>query len=662
MDRIFERAACWGIETQYHDGFGRPQTVTPDVLVRLLGVIAPDAERPPRMLPQTVVVREGGDRTIRLAGVGGLPLQWEIHSGRLVAEGNDVAPLLNLPQGLPTGTFDLRLTATTPLGISTEAATLIVCPRHAYQGGPSAPARMWALAVQLYGIRSARNWGHGDFTDLLALVELAAELGAAGIGLNPLHALFDDRPSEPSPYFPSSRLFLNPLYIDLDAVPEFSGARDAGLEGTIELLRGAGRVHYAAVAEAKARALRLAYAEFNRSGTARRRDAFERFRDERGATLARFACFEVMRRKLDGPWWQWPAPWHRPGDQAIDALRASEEVGFVEYVQWLAHDQLDRCRARARELGLAIGLYLDVAVGVRRDGFDAWCDQDAIMTGMAIGAPPDALNRSGQDWGLAAFNPVALEHRQFEPFRRMLAASMQYAGAIRLDHVLGLQRLFLVPDGLSAAHGTYIRCPFEALLAVTTLASNEGRCIVVGEDLGTVPERFRETLADWGLWSYQVMLFERAGDGTFRPPESFREHALVTFATHDLPTYAGWRQKQDIAIKQALGHDPGETDDERQRVFDALSHALRGRGLATEGFAPVARYLADAPSRLLVVSIEDLLGVTDQVNLPGTIDAYPNWRHRLPIALEDLRRHDGVIAVADAMRSAGRNSSPEHSR
>jgi 4-alpha-glucanotransferase len=659
MDPILERAALWGIETRYQDAFGRLRTVEPEMLVRLLGVVASDDAAAARMLPRTIVVRGERDRAVAVAAAEGQALRWEIAGEQTIAEGEGAAPSLTLPPGLPTGLFRLRVTAATAAGRLREEASLVVCPDRAHQGGASAPRRMWALAVQLYSVRSARNWGHGDFTDLLGLVELAADLGAAGVGLNPLHALFDDRPSEPSPYFPNSRLFLNPLYIDLDAVPEFPGLRAAGLEAGVERLRGEGRVDYRAVADAKTRALRLAYGNFRQSGSSERRDAFDRFRRVRGSVLLRFACFELLRRKFDAPWWEWPPPWRRVSDVALAGLRQTEEaeLGFFEFVQWLAHEQLDRGRMRARERGLSIGLYLDIAVGVRRDGFDAWCDQDAVLPGMAIGAPPDALNRSGQNWGLAAVNPVALEARYFEPFRRMLQASMQYAGAIRLDHVLGLKRVFLVPDGMTAEHGAYIRCPFEALLAVTALSSVEASCIVIGEDLGTVPEQFRETLTDWGIWSYQVMLFERLPGGAFAGPDAYRENALVTFATHDLPTYAGWREKHDLAVKHALGIDPGESGEEREGAFHALHQALAGRGLAATSFAAVGRYLADAPSRLLVVSIEDLLGVKEQVNLPGTVDEHPNWRHRLPIDLDDLRDHEGVRAVAEAMRAAGRSQS-----
>jgi 4-alpha-glucanotransferase len=518
---------------------------------------------------------------------------------------------------------------------------------------------MWALGVQLYGVRSLRNWGHGDFTDLAALVDLAADLGAAGIGLNPLHALFDGA-SDASPYAPNSRLFLNPLYVDVDAVPEFPGLQAAGLEEEVERLRTREIVDYDGVANAKMRALELAYEVFRDEGTVERRRGFDRFRQAQGPTLARFACFEWLRQKFGHPWWEWPQEWRRVEDQTLAVLRRTEAVstGLFEFVQWVAHEQLDRCRAKGCERGLPLGLYLDIAVGVRSDGFDAWCDQDAVLAGMAVGAPPDVLNTAGQNWGLAGFNPAGLEDRQFEPFRRMLQASMRYAGAIRLDHVLGLKRLYLIPHGVQASQGAYIRFPFEAMLAVTALSSMEHGCIVVGEDLGTIPENFRETLADWGIWTYQVMLFERSANGAFFPPESYRENALVSFGTHDVATFVGWRDQHDLDVKQALGIDPGETTEERDGALDALRHALRQRGLQTPDFASVAKYLADTPSRLLVISMEDALGMRNQVNLPGTTNEHPNWRQRLPVSLEDLENQPALRSTADIMRSAGRGSPP----
>lgn len=658
MNDILERAARCGLETEYRDAFGQLQSVEPEILARLLDSLAVGGEEPPRMLPRTVVIRGQADRSLHLSVPEGLPLWWEIWSEQKITDGEGVSPVLHLPQGLPHGVFRLHVRVAAPAGPLTNVACLVVCPDRAYQGGETAPPRMWALAVQLYGVRSSGNWGHGDFSDLITLIDLAADLGASGIGLNPLHALFDDRAHEASPYFPNSRLFLNPLYIDVAAVPEFPGLKAAGLADAIERLRDNSIVDYHGVANAKTRGLKLAYKAFRAHGTTARREAFDHFRQQRGSSLARFGCFEVMRRKFVGPWWEWPDEWRRVDDKAIESLRRSApaDVGFIEFVQWIAHEQLDLCRARARARNLPIGLYLDVAVGVRNDSFDAWCNQDAVLSGTAVGAPPDILNMAGQNWGLAGFNPVGLEDRQFDPFCRMLRASMHYAGAIRLDHVLGLKRLYVIPHGMRAIQGAYIRFPFEALLAVAAHASVEHRCIVIGEDLGTVPDNFRETLADWGLWSYQVMLFERGWDGTFSTPDNYRQNALVTFGTHDVSTFAGWRDHRDLAVKRALGIDPGETSEQRHGAFHALDQALRQRGIEGADFPAVANFLAGTPSRLLVISLEDLLGITDQVNLPGTVDEHPNFRQRLPIALEELRNHEEVTRVAEIMRSAGRST------
>jgi len=306
---------------------------------------------------------------------------------------------------------------------------------------------------------------------------------------------------------------------------------------------------------------------------------------------------------------------------------------------------------------MPLGLYLDVAVGVDPHGADAWSEQSTMLADASIGAPPDLLNTAGQNWSLVAFNPRALEQQGFEPFRGMLRAAMRYAGAIRLDHVLGLNRLYLIPNGASA--GGYVRFPLEAMLAVVAQESVGHRCVIIGEDLGTVPEHLRETLADWGVWSYRVMLFERDEDGWFRPPEGYAENALVTFSTHDLPTFAGWSVGRDLREKRAIGIDPGETDADRAAAQAALRAALarrRGKERTGSGFLPVARYLAATPSRILMISIEDALGVLDQPNVPGTIDEHPNWRRRLPLPLEDLRHHPRIRALARVLRGAGRSA------
>jgi 4-alpha-glucanotransferase len=563
-------------------------------------------------------------------------------------------------QIVPPAVLQQLIEALGPGAVQAGTAVREVAPRSVRPAFQGPAGRWWALGVQLYGIRSQRNWGHGDFSDLLALIELAGRMGAGGIGVNPLHALFDDRPGEPSPYSPNSRLFLNPLYVDVEANADFDAADAAGLAADIERCRRGELVDYPAVAAAKQRCLRAAYRRFRQASQPARRALFEAFKKARNPALARFASFEILRRRLAGPWWEWPARWRNPSAAALQALRheADEDIGYVEYVQWIADQQLMRCRDRARELGLPIGLYLDVAVGVQAAGFDAWSEPRAIMRSLAVGAPPDLLNTAGQNWRIAGFSGVGLQGRRFQPFRDMLRASMRYAGAIRLDHVLGLKRLYLIPDGMPAHQGAYVRLPFERMLKITADESVKHRCIVIGEDLGTVPEHFREQLARWGIWSYQVMLFERGQEGAFRPPEHYSERALVTFSTHDLATFAGWASGRDLAAKLAIGIDPGETDDERDAALAALRRATAQQDIEGDiegsGFPAVLAYLARTPAKLLVVGLEDALGMSDQFNIPGTTDEHPNWRRKYPVELESLTDAAPLKAVARNAAEHGR--------
>jgi 4-alpha-glucanotransferase len=534
-----------------------------------------------------------------------------------------------------------------------DAGAALQC---AYQG--NGESRVWVLALQLYAIRSNTNWGHGDLTDLAALVRLASQIGAAGIGLNPLHALFPDRPVQASPYAPNSRLFLNALYIDVMAAPGFPGLAGLDLAEEVRRLQAAQMVDYAGVGRTKMRALRAAYAGF------RKRPAlssdFEAFRRDRGAALEQFAAFETLRSVFcDVAWWDWPQEWRQPTEVALRSLRetAAEEMGFQEYVQWVADRQLQQCHALARSLGLRIGLYMDMAVGVEPGGADAWAGQGALLRGLSIGAPPDPLNTAGQEWGITTYDPHRLAARDFAPFREMLRFGMRHAGAVRLDHILGLKRLYVVPRGASAVQGTYLRYPLESLLAVVAEESQRNHCVVIGEALGTVPEGFREQLAAWGIWTYVVMLFERERDSSFRSPDRYPVNALATFSTHDLATFAGWLSGHDLRIKRSIGFDPGERDEERASAIAALHETRRRHGFEGDGFTPVARYLSATPSRLVVVSIEDALMIEDQVNVPGTIYEHPNWRQRLPLTIDELERDERLHQIAKVFAESGRANS-----
>ena len=576
-------------------------------------------------------------------------MEWKIvaDSG-VIAKGESSDHAIDWPKDLPLGIYRLQVKD----AATTEDVPLISAPERAFGGEFD---RCWLLAVQLYSVRSARNWGMGDFTDLASLIELADHLGADGVGLNPLHALFDDRPGDCSPYSPNSRLFLNALYIDVEKLPEFQP--DSEIRDALAPLRAGDVVDYVGVAGLKWRALRAAFAAFKANAKPGRRQDFDKFRAERGTLLSHFACFEVLRRKFGKPWWEWPEEWRQPDDARCAALRQGADAGeieFVEFVQWTADRQLGAANDLAKKLGMKVGLYLDVAVGVQADGFDAWNEQVAISRHLGVGAPPDPLNTAGQSWGLAGFNAVGLEQQSFAPYRDMLRASMRHAGAIRLDHVLGLKRLYLVPQGFTARDGVYVQMPFEALLAVTAQESMAQRCVVIGEDLGTVPEGFRDQIADWGIWSYLVMMFERDDHGSFRNIDHYLTNALVTFNTHDLSTYAGWRAFGDLRLKRSLGIDPGESDEARWHALAMLDDVLRHHAIDRNDLYSVANFLARTKSRLLAVSLEDLLGVVDQPNIPGTVNEHPNWRRRLPVTIEEMTSTVDVAALKAATHERSR--------
>lgn len=501
-------------------------------------------------------------------------------------------------------------------------------------------------------------------------MQIAGELGAAGIGLNPLHAINLDEPNWISPYSPGSRLFLNALYIDVEAIPEFPGLKAAGLVDEVARLRAEPLVDYAGVIAAKLKGLRLAHAAFRKGSSAKsakskaaklnaeRQADFAAFKESRKPMIDGFAAFAVLHQRFGPPWWNWPEEWQRPSPEKLEELWRTEreEMDFHAFVQWVADRQLRACRDTARQMKMPIGLYLDVAVGVTANGSDVWSNQGAYVRELSAGAPPDMLNTTGQDWGLASFHPGVLAKTDFQLFRETLRAVMRHAGAIRIDHVLGFNRLYLVPQGFKANQGTYIRYPFEAMLAVVAQESNAARCVVIGEDLGTVPDGFRERLADWNVWCYRVMLFERWGDGTFKASKEYPAQALVSFSTHDMPTFHGWMSMKDIATKHSIGLDPGEKQSERTRSHRALRDALAYEAPTVEHASAleITRFLARTPSRLLVIGAEDIFEVAEQVNIPGTIDEHPNWRRRLPVDLEDYLSDDRLRAVADALRSAGR--------
>ncbi|RUT34840.1 4-alpha-glucanotransferase [Arsenicitalea aurantiaca] len=540
--------------------------------------------------------------------------------------------------------------------------------------------KCWGIAIQLYAVRSERNWGIGDYADLARLGAIGARAGADFLGTNPLHAPFMADPNRRSPFFPSTRRFLNPLYIAVDDVPGFDPAMVDGDE--IARLRALPAVDYVGVAALKRSALRQAFDRWRTlDGLPEpyRHADFEAFRTREGVLLERHGLFEALSEAktaegLGSGWEGWPEPLHDPesAEVATFAVEHAAEVRFHVWLQFLASVQLEAAQAAAIAAGMRVGLYLDFAVGEAPDGSGTWSNPSLCMRGVSIGAPPDYFATDGQDWGLAPLSPAALDRHQRAPFRDMMASSMRYAGALRIDHAMALWQLFLVPHGEPPSRGTYVRYPIEEMVGVVAQASHAHRTVVIGEDLGNVPEGFRDLMEIAAILSYRILYFERNPDG-FIAPWDYPREALACLSTHDLPTIVGWWRGDDMPLRETHGlmsaesaaRHLAERATEREQLLAGLVHY----GIMTDADADAARravtdrdadlpealvlgvhvMLARTPSRMLAVRLEDLVGQRDPVNLPGTVDAYPNWQIKLPVALEDLEGHGLFLALTGAM-------------
>lgn len=720
---LFQLAAEAGIEAGFHDAFGTPHPLQAETAIRVLGALGLPAETKAQLQASMVALRE---RPWRLGLPGSLvvpaenqpaevplhapadcaSMRWQIveedgrrHEGRLdlldspvedqreVDGQRMVRRSCRLRVSLPEGYHRLTIT----LGESTLDCVLIVAPKLCWLPDDAAPGRrLWGVACQLYSLRGPRSNGIGNFGDLDALVGYAADCGADLVGLNPLHALSPADPERRSPYSPASRDFLNVLYIDPGSVPEvavsaeaqalLSGQRQAAL-AQLDL------IDYPAVTRLLLDVMRAAFESWPLA-SADRHAAFAAFRARGGTALEAFARFMAIQERLaaENPaminWRNWPEDLQRADGASVDhfAAQHADAVTFHVWLQWLADEQLAKAAASAD--GMAVGLYRDLAVGVGPDSAAAWAAGDRFVAGVSVGAPPDLLNRLGQNWGLVPFNPLALADDGYAPWIESLRANMRHAGALRIDHAMAMLHGYWIPDGLDATRGAYVSFPLEALTRILALESRRHRCIVVGEDLGTVPPGFREKMAESGVLSYRLMLFERVGECLFARPETYPANALVMFATHDLPTLAGFWSGEDLYLRQELRQYPSdEVRDadvagraaDRRRLIDALIDAglwsqdapvLDETGtLSPELARAVQLYMARTPSRLMMVQLEDLLRLPEMMNLPGTVDEHPNWRRRLPVDLETLFSMPQVTDQLHAVDTErGRNSNDNGSQ
>jgi (1->4)-alpha-D-glucan 1-alpha-D-glucosylmutase len=675
LDQLCE---ALGILPRYRDHTGAVRQVPEATLRALLDRLG--GTTPTGILPPVVVHRLGrGAIVVPLHRQGGL-LRWTLTGD----DGSERTGSIDAASGRiviedAIGPGDYVLTLSSDETIAAASCPLIVASARAFlppllrDGG-----RLWGLATQLFALRSQRNWGIGDFTDLADLAERAAANGAAAIGLTPLHALFPDQPDRCSPYSPNSRSFLNVLYIDPEAIPEFATCdaaqalrNEAAFAGTLERLRSTPLVDYPGVAACKMRILEMLYEHFRARHLSRGGEyaaEFHAFQKAGGRRLRQFAVFEALRAQFPGSWHGWPAPYRDPESPEVGAFaqRNADRAAYFEYLQWHAHRQLRQCQQRARDAGMPIGIYLDIAVGVDRDSAEAWWSQDYLVDGWSIGAPPDNWNLKGQSWGTPPPNATRMRETAYTALRECLHANMSAAGAVRIDHILGLMRLFWVPEGSDAAAGAYVRYPLEDLLAIVSLESQARRCLVVGEDLGTVPDGLREALADAGILSYRLLYFERGGDGGFRKPSDWPQQALVTPSTHDLPTLPAFWSGADLGLRSRLDLYPSEeiaASERQRRVVDRenLVAALAAQGLSadlaeTVPTESIYRLLARTPCHLLMVQPEDPLGLVNPQNVPGTTGEYPNWRRKLPLDVADLFADAGVARVAKAINAEGRRA------
>ncbi|MFI1420326.1 4-alpha-glucanotransferase [Streptomyces sp. NPDC020731] len=665
-------AALHGVATSYHPSPDRTVAASATAVTLALAALGVDTAAPgavraaltarerelgARLLPPTVV--GWGARTP--AALAALPEGTRLHVR--TEQGETRASAEHLPPGVH------EVAAAAPDG-RTARAHLIVAPT----GLPAPPGRSYGLLVQLYSLLSRRSWGMGDLADLAELAGWAGRvLGAGFVQVNPLHAAVPGLPTDPSPYRPSSRRFPDPVHLRIEDVPEFAYADDrvrALLEraGRLreEVLDKGALIDRDAVWETKREALELVHEVPLGPG---RRAAYDDFRAGQGRALQDHATWCALAEAHGADWHRWPAPLRDP--RSPDTARARREladrVDFHSRLVWLTDAQLTAAQRAAREAGMPVGIVHDLAVGVHPGGADAWAQQEYFAAGMSVGAPPDAFNARGQDWGLPPWRPDRLADSGYAPFRALLRGLFRYAGALRVDHVMGLFRLWWVPEGHPPTEGTYVRYDAEAMLAVLVLEASRAGAMVIGEDLGTVEPGVREALRERGVYGTSVLWFERDWDGDRRPlpPDGWRADCLATATTHDLPPTAARLSGEHVELRDSLGLLTRSLEEERAEAAadtaewrELLGRLGLVRGAASEEaeIQAVHRYLLRTPARMIGVWLPDGIGDRRPQNLPGTWDQYPNWRLPIadargrPVTLEELAGSARLRALIDVLR------------
>jgi 4-alpha-glucanotransferase len=698
---LAELAAQFGIATDYEDWSGRRVNVPESTLVAVLAAFGVAAATEPersaalsaheraywsRALPPTILARPGAETPFWVHVTHGQPaevwLQLEdgtVHAG-IPQVDNFTAPFdldgrwvgeatFVLPDDLPLGYHRVHLRS----AAREDSAALIVTP--GWLGLPErlGARRSWGLATQLYSVRSRQSWGVGDLTDLTDLAVWSASLhGACYVLVNPLHAAAPTSPMEPSPYLPTSRRFVSPLYLRVEAIPEFAYLHK---RGRVRRLRDDVQKHAASLDAidrdsawaAKRAALKLVYSV---PRTAGRDLAYTAFCAREGSALDDFATWCALAEKYGGDWREWPESLRHPGADGIAKFvnKHSAAVDFHRWLQWQLDEQLAAAQSQAVSAGMSLGILHDLAVGVHPNGADSWALQDALALGVTAGAPPDEFNQLGQDWSQPPWRPDRLEEQEYQPFRALIRTVLRHAGGIRIDHIIGLFRLWWIPRGDSPTQGTYVRYNHEAMIGIVALEAHRAAALVVGEDLGTVQPWVRDYLRAHGVLGTSILWFEldRDGAGGPLPAERWREYCLSSVTTHDLPPTAGYLAGEHVRLRASLGLLTRPVDEElaaAEADRAAWVGELRRVGLLSkhadeeQTVLALYQYLGRTPSRLLGLALTDAVGDRRTQNQPGTSDEYPNWRVPLsgsdgqPVMLEDVFSDPRAIALAEAMRA-----------
>ena len=575
---------------------------------------------------------------------------------------------LNILKDIDIGYYDLRLT----LKGRTYYSVMAVAPEKCYNAEVLENKKAWGFAIQLYAIKSRRNWGIGDFTDLAEFASIAAENGADIIGLNPLHVLMHDFPENASPYSSISRFYLNPIYIDVEKTAGFDAKIKKDIQKEIDSIKKQNLIDYSAVYNLK---IKVLYELFKKKLSSK---AFENFKKQGGEKLHLFALYQAIYhskcKSVWGGWRAWPEGLKNkaPMDVVIFEAAHADEIEFFKFLQFEASRQFEAVANDIAKLGMKIGLYRDLPVGVSKDSAELWADEKAYIKGSGAGAPPDVFFREGQKWCLGAFDPFELKRRAYQPFLDILRANMKSAGALRMDHVMSLMRLFMIKD--DGDEGTYIYYNFEDMLSLVALESVLNKCVIVGESIGNVPEGFVETLQKNNIYSMSVLWGERwdNGAGDFKAPEFYPPRAFASIGTHDMPPLKMWWFGYEIELKYKLKMiDEAERlrlykerENDRWKLLKVLDengvwpkdNLRRNNYLYGESYPEglteaVHQFLAKSESKVVVLQIEDILGVSELQNLPGTDrDKYPNWRHKWPVDLEDLPTNTDFIRNIKAVK------------